>query len=77
MTPELWQRVSAALDHVATLTADQVEDYLDQLADGDRPPRRGAAAAPGGSPGDGALGGARGGPLLRDAVPVPGPAGSA
>jgi serine/threonine protein kinase len=35
MTPELWQRVSAALDHVATLPADQVEDYLDRLADGE------------------------------------------
>jgi hypothetical protein len=33
MTPELWQRVSAALDHVATLPADQIEDYLGRLAD--------------------------------------------
>src|SRR5262245_5180769 len=35
MTPELWQRVSAALDHAATLPAEQIEDYLGRLADGE------------------------------------------
>jgi serine/threonine protein kinase len=35
MTPELWQRVSAALDHLATLPAEQIEDYLNRLAVGE------------------------------------------
>jgi serine/threonine protein kinase len=35
MTPELWQRISAALDHLADLPADQAEGYLGRLAERD------------------------------------------